>query len=205
MPIAKRTSALTAIFCALLNASAFALPEADLTGLSEDKVTVTDLSKPAAAGKTFMAMTIIDAPVQKICSVILDYRAYPRFMPNTDATSIVQVEDDFSVIDMTLKLPLGKYKRYRLRMQTKLDPQSCHVAWSLIPREDLPIEETIADTTGYWQLTPDPSHGNKTLVKYFVYSDPGPVPYGLGWIVASLSKHSLPRTLEAVRTRVAAQ
>jgi hypothetical protein len=36
-----------------------------------------------------------------------------------------------------------------------------------------------------------------------VYADPGPVPFGFGWIVDMMSKRSLPRTLEALRARAA--
>lgn len=198
------TAAIAVIFCTL-SSSAGAEQETRPKDWSEDKVTVTDLSETGRAGKSFMATTRIDAPLQRICAVIQDYPAYPQFMPHTDATKVVQQARDFSLIDMTLKLPMGKFKRYRLKMQSQSNPQSCHVAWMLIPREDLQIDETITDTTGYWQLTPDLANGHKTLVSYFVYSDPGPVPFGLGWIVAMLGKHSLPGTLEAVRNRVTAQ
>lgn len=204
MPTLSNTGAIAVIFCTLTSPAASAEAEADPKGWSENKVTVTDLSEEGKAGKTFMATTLMDAPLQKLCAAIQDYPAYPQFMPHTDATQVVQQASDFSLIDMALKLPMGQFKRYRLKMQPQLRPQSCHVAWTLIPREDLQIDETIADTSGYWQLTPDPANGHKTLVRYFVYSDPGPVPFGLGWIVAMLGKYSLPGTLDALRNRVTA-
>jgi hypothetical protein len=74
----------------------------------------------------------------------------------------------------------------------------------MVPRPELTQEETIADTSGYWDLAPLASNKNKTVVKYFVYSDPGPVPMGLGWIVDSLGKDSLPKTLEALRNKARA-
>lgn len=43
----------------------------------------------------------------------------------------------------------------------------------------------------------------KTVVQYYVYTDPGSVPLGAGWIVDSMSKDSLPKTLEALRARAA--
>lgn len=150
-----------------------------------------------------MAATIINAPVPKLCSIILNFSDYPSFMPNTDKTVVVRSANDISLVDMTLKLPLGKIKKYRLQMEAKPNSLSCQLAWKLIPREDLKPEETIADTSGYWKLVPSSSDAGKTLVKYFVYSDPGPVPYGLGWIVDSLGKDSLPKTLEALRIRAA--
>lgn len=205
MPKLTKSAAVAIIFCTLASAPAAAEQATLLADGAQDQVTVTDLSETGKAGKSFMATTLMAAPLQKICTLIQDYSAYPQYMPHTQATEVLEQAGDFALIDMTLKLPMGKFKRYRLKMQSQLGPQSCHVAWTLIPREDLPIDETIADTTGYWQLTPDPAHSDKTLVRYFVYSDPGPVPFGLGWIVTMLGKYSLPGTLEAVRNRVTAR
>lgn len=201
MPIIRMSFTLAVIFCGCTEAYAYAQQAIDMTSLSDSQVTTMDVSKPDRAGKTFVAATIMNAPVHRLCSIILNYPDYPNFMPNTDKTRVVQASNDFSVVDMTLKLPLGKIKRYRLKLQPKISPQSCHLAWKLIPREDLKPDETIADTSGYWQLTPDPSNPNRTIVEYFVYADPGPVPFGLGWIVDIMSQYSLPKTLEAVRHR----
>ena len=187
--------------CGCANAYAYAQQAIDVNGLSETQVATVDVSKPDRAGKTFIAATIINAPVRKLCAIILDYPDYPNFMPNTDKTKVVQATDDFSVVDMTLKLPFGKIKKYRLKLEPRTSAQSCHLAWKLIQWEELKPDETIADTTGYWQLTRHPANANKTVVEYFVYADPGPIPFGLGWIVDIMSKYSLPKTLEAVRTR----
>jgi ribosome-associated toxin RatA of RatAB toxin-antitoxin module len=175
----------------------------DAGQLSESQVAITDLSAPSVPGKSFAAATLMNAPVQKLCSLITDYTAYPSFMPNTDKTRVSYAGEDYAVIDMTLKLPLGKIKKYRLRMELQSTPQACHLAWKMIPWEELKPDETIGDTSGYWHLTPHPSNRSKTVVEYFVYADPGPVPFGLGWIVDMMSKESLPRTLEAVREKAA--
>lgn len=181
---------------ALLSATtAFADP------VYESQVNVTDVSKADAPGKSYVAETIIAATVPRLCLIITDYGAYPSFMPNTAEARVVQATENGTLVDMTLKLPMGKSKKYRLRMEPKSTPASCHLAWKLVPLPELKPEETIADTSGYWDLTPLPSDKNKTLVKYYVYSDPGPVPMGLGWIVDSLGKDSLPKTLEALRAR----
>ncbi|HEY8025507.1 MAG TPA: hypothetical protein VIF60_13130 [Burkholderiaceae bacterium] len=184
-----------------------AAAETDPGALAENRVNITDLSKPDSAGKSYLAATIVNAPVSKLCAVILDFPAYPGFMPNTDQTRVVQATDAFSIIDMTLKLPLGKIKKYRLRMEPKIaEPKnataSCHLSWKMVQQPALKQEETIADTSGYWDLQPLATDKTKSVVKYFVYSDPGPVPMGLGWVVDSLGKDSLPKTLEALRAKV---
>jgi ribosome-associated toxin RatA of RatAB toxin-antitoxin module len=195
------SKSLFAIASLLSVSTAFAAADIDVNRLSETGVEINDVSQSGVAGKSFIAGTIIDAPVGKLCPIIQNYADYPSFMPNTDKTVIVQATDAATVVDMTLKLPLGKIKKYRLRMEAKNGAQACHLAWKMVPRPELTQEETIADTSGYWELAPLASNKNKTSVKYFVYSDPGPVPMGLGWIVDSLGKDSLPKTLEALRSK----
>jgi len=206
MPPFHRSLLLFILFSACFSID---LPAAETApaALSENQISVTDLSKPNVAGKSYLAATIISAPVPKLCAVILDFAAYPGFMPNTDQTRVVQAGEAFSIVDMTLKLPLGKIKKYRLRMEPKIaEPKdataSCHLSWKLVPQPALQQEETIADTAGYWDLQPLAGDRSKSVVKYFVYSDPGLVPMGLGWVVDSLGKDSLPKTLEALRAKV---
>ncbi|MET3132734.1 ribosome-associated toxin RatA of RatAB toxin-antitoxin module [Oxalobacteraceae bacterium GrIS 1.11] len=178
-------------------------PGIDMANLSESSIAMSDVSKPGASGKSFVAATIINAPLPRLCALIQDFANYPSFMPGVDQTRVTRAADDASLVDMTLKLPLGKVKKYRLKMEARSSTQLCHLAWKMVPSEGLKQEETIADTTGYWQLTPAPADKNKSVVKYFVYTDPGPVPLGMGWIVDSLSKDSLPKTLEALRGKAA--
>jgi hypothetical protein len=176
----------------------------DSRTLSDQRVTVLDMSRPPepvkTSGKTFFAATIMNAPMQRLCAIIQDYPQYPQFMPNTAETRVLQPNADRPQIDLTLSLPLGKTKKYRLEMEPKVSEQSCRLGWKLVP-SGLRSDETIADTVGYWQLTPLPSDRSRTVVEYQVYADPGPVPFGLGWIVDFMSRQSLPRTLEALRER----
>ena len=173
----------------------------DMRSVTESAVKLVDVSKAGSPARSFVAATLIDAPLPQLCALIQNYADYPSFMPNTASTKVSQTGAGFTVIDVTLKLPMGKVKKYRLRMEPKAAPDSCVVAWKMLPWEGLKQEETIADTTGYWQLSPAAS--GKTAVKYVVTTDPGPIPFGLGWIVDSLSKDSIPQTLEALRQRAA--
>jgi hypothetical protein len=162
-----------------------------------------DVSKPGVPGKTFAAGTTMAASVATLCAAIQDFADYPNFMPNVDRIKVAPGGGGTSLVDITLKLPMGKVKQYRLRMTPKATAGSCQLAWKLVPMEGLKPEETIADTSGYWQLAPDVQDPGKTLLKYQVYTDPGPVPMGLGWIVDSMSRDSIPKMFEALRARVA--
>jgi hypothetical protein len=180
-------------------ASAQAADVIDVRKLSESGVTLIETSKEGSPGKSFAAGTIINAPLETLCAAVQDYASYPSFMPNTESTTVAMTNASQAVIDVTLKLPMGKIKKYRLRMEANVTPEACKLSWKQLPWRGLKAEETIADTYGYWLLTPA---GSKTAVRYVVYTDPGPIPFGLGWIVDSLSKDSIPQTLEALRKKV---
>lgn len=188
-------------FAISLNAHGADPQQIDTAILTDTRVEMIEVTKPGNPGKSFTAGTIINAPMQRLCAILLDFPAYPGFMPNTDKASVVQTSEEFSVVEMTLKLPLGKIKKYRLKMEPKLAKQQCWISWKLVPWEGLRPEETIVDTTGYWLLIPDSANANRTVVKYFVNTDPGAVPLGLGWIVDSMSKDSIPKTLDALRAK----
>lgn len=183
-------------------AGALGAAEIDPASLSEARITTIELPASGAPGKTWQAGTIIAAPMPKICALIQDYASYPAFMPNMAKAVIVKADAGGTQADFTLNLPLGKTKQYRLQMSPVVSAQSCRLAWKMLPRSDLKPDETIADTSGYWLLTPLPADPAKTVLRYQVYSDPGSVPVGLGWIVDMLGKDSLPKTLEAVRSQV---
>ena len=164
-------------------------------------VTLRETTAKGSAAKSFVATTAIDAAVPKLCALLQDYADYPNFMPNTASVKVAQAGSGNQVIDVTLNLPMGKVKKYRLKMSPASSADSCTLAWKLVPWPGLKQEETIADTTGSWQLA---SAGpGKSAVTYTVSTDPGPVPFGLGWIVDSLSKDSIPQTLEGLRKRAA--
>lgn len=202
-----RCSALALTLC-VTSAAYASTPEnlriVDITVLSERRIAVKNVTKPATPGTSYFAATIIDAPVEKLCAIIQDYADYPAFMPNMRRARVVHSAEDYSLVDMTLKLPFGKIKKYRVKMEPRTSERSCRLFWKLVPSEDLKPEETITDTSGYWQLTPHPSSRNKTVVEYFVHNNPGPMPVGFGWIEKILGKNGPPQTLDALREKAEA-
>ena len=189
----------------LLFALAACGPLASFSATAASSVNLVDISKPGVPGKTFAASTSMPASVATVCAAIQDFAAYPQFMPNVDKIKVAPAAGGASLVDVTLKLPMGKIKRYRLKMTPKSGDASCNLAWQLVPMEGVKIEDTIFDTSGYWQLSPDPQNAGATAIKYQVYTDPGPVPMGLGWIVDSMSRDSIPKMFDALRARVAAK
>lgn len=198
----KHTTVLTGIAACLLVLSSTQAAQLDASKFSETQVQLIDLSKADSNGKTFAAGTILNAPVSKVCTTIQAYEDYPSFMPNTARAKVNRQPDETALVDFTLNLPLGKVKKYRLKMTPKVGSNTCHLSWKLQPWEGLKQEETIADTSGYWELSALADNPAKTVVKYQVFTDPGPVPMGLGWIVDSMSKDSIPKMMDALRTKL---
>lgn len=189
----------------LASAGAASAQTIKLDKLSEDEVTLAEVPQASPLGRSYTAMTLINASPQKLCAIVQDYGAYGRFMPYTRSAVVVPTAMEAVpgqvMVDMTLALPLGKVKRYRLQFdaKTSASASTCQLSWKLVPRADLKAEDTIGDTRGYWMFSTAPGHAGKSVAEYFVYTDPGPVPLVLGWIVDIMSKRNLPNTLEALR------
>ncbi|KQZ39596.1 SRPBCC family protein [Duganella sp. Root1480D1] len=208
----KTTAAVAALATTIVTAlaapgtaSAAAAPLApDVSALASGTIQVAEAPSAGLPGKAFTAWTLVQASVPRLCALVQDYASYSSYMPNTKSAQPVGEGDGYVLVDMTLDLPLGQQKKYRLRLEQQQQPDTtqCKLAWRLVPTGLAPAD-TIADTTGYWLFTPIQGEGGKTLIEYHVYADPGPVPYGFGWIVEMMSKRSLPRTLEAVRAQAA--
>ena len=188
------------VFFALKNAFAISLTDPERKLLEQGEITVKEIPTTGKEGKTFEAVGLIHAPRAKVIQILTEYEKYPEFMPNVSHIEIVARQNNESVLNYTLTLPLGKIKKYRLRLSlTQPDDRSSRLAWEMEKWPGLQPKETIKDTTGYW-LIQDRTE-NSSLVLYHVYTDPGPVPYGLGWIIDVLSKNSVPEAFEQTRMR----
>lgn len=161
---------------------------------------IRELDTAGKKGRTFEAIGLVNASRAKVVEVLKDYKKYPEFMPNVSGIEIVEQVGNEAVLNYTLTLPLGKIKKYRLRIAGReLTDKITLLEWHLEKWPGLKTAETISDTTGYWRV--EEKGENISLVLYHVYTDPGPVPFGLGWIVDVLSKKSVPDVLLQTKRR----
>lgn len=151
-------------------------------------------------GQTFEAFAIFNADMESVANTIKDYASYPNFMPNVEKIDIIKNEGKNAIINYHLGLPLGKKKRYRLALQTEDTNTHTIIQWQMQDWPEIPADERIGNTTGFWLLKPYKE--NKTLVRYHVYTDPGDVPFGLGWIVDYMSEKSIPKVLKNTRDHI---
>lgn len=168
--------------------------------VAQGDIVVREIGAGGKKGRTFEAIGIVKASRGDIMGVLKDYKKYPEFMPNVSRIEIIEQRGNDAVVNYTLSLPLGKTKKYRLKISEKAPGnQLSGLEWQMLKWPGLKIEESIKDTTGFWQI--EEKSENLSLLLYHVYTDPGPVPYGLGWIVDVLTKNSVPDVLLQTRHR----
>ena len=178
--------------------------DAERTKLMHGEIVIRAGSNPNGYtnGKTYDAFGLIRGTVEQVFGVLADYEKYPQFMPNVEATRIERSEGNTSVVEYKLGLPMGQVKRYKLSLTAAREDAEAHINWHKVPWPELKDSETIVETTGFWLLRPFPERPGYLLARYHVYTDPGRIPTGLGWIVNILTKGSMPDIVKNTNRRV---
>ncbi len=170
--------------------------------LLDHEIIMREIEAGKSTGKTVEALGLIGAPVEEVYQLLIDFQAYPEYMPNISNILIREQNKSRAVLDYTLVLPLGKIKKYRLEMSYALELNRAEISWKMIDWPGLKEHQTIQNTVGYWRLVPSPYKHDQTLALYHVFTDPGPVPLGLGWIVDILTSNSVPSIMLRTRDRL---
>ncbi len=171
--------------------------------IEKNEIIVRELSDIKKQGKTLEAFGLIHADIERIYKVLTNFEDYPTFMPNLGKVEILKKSSNHAVLNYFIELPLGKTKKYRLDMRFNQNSNNtAELHWKMISWPGLKQSETIKDTTGNWHLRAYPDKQGSVLVVYHVYTDPGPIPYGLGWIIDILTEKSVPNVLINTRKRV---
>lgn len=170
--------------------------------VARGEIVLREVGNSSSRGKTFEAVAVIEAEPVATYRVLTEFDAYHEFMPNISSTRVLSEGEGEAVVDFVLGLPLGKTKKYRLQLEFHEDGGGAHISWHMVNWPGLAAEESIGDTSGFWRLLPYPNRAGKTLALYHVFTDPGEVPPGTGWIISLLSEKSLPRAIRQMRKRV---
>jgi hypothetical protein len=121
-------------------------------------------------------------------------------MPNVGTLKICEVTGASSVVEITLHLPLGTRKQYRLRYTSAREDSGFVLSWEKLAWPELKPSQTIADTSGYWSIRKFEDGG--LLAVYHVYTDPGHVPLGLTNIAQGVAKSKIPDAIVKLRERI---
>jgi len=177
-----------------------ALSTAERAEVLKGRIVLREVREPGRKGRTFEAFGVLLATVDEALAVITDYRCYPEFMPRVKRTVVMEESPTVALVEQHLKLPLGVDKRCRLRYVIRRGDEGFRVDWEKMPWPGLTPGQTIAETTGYWQVGRFPEGG--LLALYHVDTDPGKVPLGMKGLALSFSKREIPKVIEGVRQRL---
>ena len=172
------------------------------TAIVDGKVLVRRVAGADKNTEEFEAMGLIVGTLEEVSGVLADYARYPEFVPNVKEMTIQYSVDDVVIVDWQLGLPMGYVKKYRLKCWAKRNGNRVQRFWKKLPWPSLKADETIVDTYGQWILEPYPGTSGQVLAYYRVYTNPGRVPLGTGWIVDILSQRSVPDIIRRTRKRV---
>jgi tetratricopeptide (TPR) repeat protein len=170
--------------------------------ITKGKIIVRKIAHSGKNAEEYEAMGLIEGTLEEVSSVLADYESYPKFMPNVREITVRSSTDEEAIVDYKLLLPMGFVKKYRLKFWSKTEENRVQHFWKKLPWPGLKPKETVTDTYGQWILENFPAKGNQVLAYYRVYTDPGNIPLGTGWIVDILTKKSIPNIISGTRARV---
>ncbi len=129
---------------------------------------------------------VINAPMERVFSVIADYAKYPEFLP--EVKSIRTSKRQGTDVDVHYEVEVLKRIRYTLRLRE--EPPN-RISWTFVEGE------LMRDNRGQWML--ETVGEGKTRATYNIQMKLGPlVPKS---IVNALVDSSLPKMLEAFKKR----
>jgi coenzyme Q-binding protein COQ10 len=129
---------------------------------------------------------VINAPMEKVFSLIINYEGYKDFIPEVRAVRVLERKENIA----TVQYEADVVKRIKYTLRHTAQPPS-KMTWSLVEGE------MMKDNTGGWLLEPEGE--GRTKVTYSVdITLGGFVPKA---IVNALVDNSLPKLLENFKAR----
>jgi len=192
-----------AFFSTLSASNTLALNEAENMILQKGEIVQRDAIHVESGGTIIEALGKFHAPLNDIIHIITTYEEYSEYMPNVVQVDVIHQDSLGATLNFYLELPLGIEKKYRILIsETTLSDSATLIAWESLGWPGLLPSETIKETTGHWLI--QETSDSTSIVLYNVFTDLGPIPWGLGWIVDLLSKGSIPDVLEQTKLQAEA-
>ncbi len=172
---------------------------------SSDNMVVYSRAAANSVLREVIAESAIEAPPWQVLSALLDYPAYPAFMPYVVKNEIEKTHENKTWLFQQLGLPWPISDRYyTLVMSHRDDPQyedSYEIRWDLsdekLAQQGKGMQMTL--NRGGWRLV-SANAGQSTKILYYLNADPGgALP---NWVNNLANTVAVPRVIEAVRERV---
>ncbi|MCX6568930.1 MAG: hypothetical protein NT147_07785 [Candidatus Aminicenantes bacterium] len=166
----------------------------------KDKIVLRDLPNPGRKGRTYEAIGSLQGSLDEAFAVLTNYVSYADFMPSVGAVRLCEATGPSSVVEVTLRLPLGVKKQYRLNYHWTRDDSGFELIWEKVPWPELKPSQTVVDTSGFWHVSKFENGG--LLAVYHIYTDPGRVPLGLTGVAFRVARSKIPDGIVKLRARI---
>ena len=170
---------------------------------ARDGVSVSARAHAGSKIHEMRAISIIDAPPERVLAVLDDIERYPSFMPPTTVARLLSRDKDQSYYYMEINPPVIARRDYCIRVGMQRFPDGrLRSHWST-DNSGCPAERRgvvrVPSNVGEWILQPL-DEGRRTHVVYRCHIEVGgQVP---AWMVNRVSATELPNVLKAVKTAV---
>lgn len=172
------------------------LTQAETRQLEAGETVIHEARPTDNKGIGVRAFGLIDAPSAEVWPVLRDCQHFSLFMPRTKESSIKE-EEGGPLCHVELRLPFPLMNLWSDTRSVHREEPAGHFlrAWTL-------VRGTYRRNNGSWSIVPWGAEGKKSLVVYFIDSDPSIlIPDA---ILRSAQTGSLPDVFAAIRKRVVA-
>lgn len=176
--------------------------DSEIKKLKQGEIIIKQQANEYSGGqnsRTYIAIAIFKTDIDTIFNILTDFKTHPEFMPDLKSIIVNKREDGVITTDNTIGLPLGKVKKYRLLFKLNKKDSDAQISWKMIDWPEVPKLQSIDNTIGYWKFEKDKRVNDGIIVTYYVFTDPGEIPFGLGWIVDYFTEESIPKVLTNTR------
>ena len=135
------------------------LPADSERRLAAGEIILLDVLPPGASAEAQggTAVAIVRAPVEKVWSILVDYKGHPRYYPRLASAEVLESSDGRALVRYTAAVgPLS----FTFHMDKTQDPVRRRIEWQLAPGRS---NSLFRENSGYWQVDP---HDGASLVAY---------------------------------------
>ena len=127
--------------------------------LAAGEIIVLDVLPPGASAEAQggTAVAIVRAPVEKVWSILVDYKGHPRYYPRLTSAEVLESSDGRALVRYTAAVG---FLSFTFHMDKTQDPVRRRIEWQLAPGHS---NSLFRENSGYWQVDP---HDGASLVVY---------------------------------------
>ena len=127
--------------------------------LAAGEIIVLDVLPPGASAEAQggTAVAIVRAPVEKVWSILVDYKGHPRYYPRLASAEVLESSNGRALVRYTAAVG---FLSFTFHMNKTQDPVRRRIEWQLAPGRS---NSLFRENSGYWQV--DPKDG-ASLVAY---------------------------------------